>query len=119
MLDVNRKLKENLQEKWNSGKVLIVIGPRQVGKTTLIRLLCEAEGNYLFINGDDAEDRLLLEDAGENKLRMIIGNYKTVFFDERVFINQALQRMIYSSSVTCLYLLIILCPFKVVMPCKK
>ena len=69
-------------EKWNSGKVLIVIGPRQVGKTTLIRSLCEAEGNYLFINGDDAEDRLLLENAGENKLRSIIGNHKTVFFDE-------------------------------------
>lgn len=82
MLEINRKLKENLQQKWNSGKVLIVIGPRQVGKTTLIRLLCETEGNYLFINGDDAQDRLLLEDAGESKLRMIIGNYKTVFFDE-------------------------------------
>ena len=82
MLEINRKLKENLQQKWNSGKVLIVIGPRQVGKTTLIRLLCETEGNYLFINGDDAQDRLLLEDAGESKLRMIIGNYKTAFFDE-------------------------------------
>jgi predicted AAA+ superfamily ATPase len=82
MMGIDRKLKENLLEKWNSGKVLIVIGPRQVGKTTLIRLLCEAEGNYLFINGDDSEDRLLLEDAGENKLRMIIGNYKTIFFDE-------------------------------------
>jgi predicted AAA+ superfamily ATPase len=87
MLDIDRKLKENLLKKWNSGKVLIVIGPRQVGKTTLIRLLCEAEGNYLFINGDDSEDRLLLEDAGENKLRMIIGNYKTVFFDEAQRIN--------------------------------
>ena len=82
MIDINRKLKENLQEKWNSAKVLIVIGPRQVGKTTLIRSLCEAEGNYLFINGDDSEDRLLLENAGENKLRTLIGNYSTVFFDE-------------------------------------
>ena len=82
MLDLNRVLKKNLLEKWNSGKVLIVIGPRQVGKTTLIRSLCEAEGNYLFINGDDSEDRLLLENAGENKLRNIIGNHTTIFFDE-------------------------------------
>lgn len=82
MLNVIRELKGNLEEKWNSGKVLIVIGPRQVGKTTLIRMLCQAEGNYLFINGDDSEDRLLLENAGENKLRTLIGNYTTVFFDE-------------------------------------
>lgn len=82
MLQIARKLKDNLLAQWNSGKVLIVIGPRQVGKTTLLKSLCEAEGNYLFINGDDPEDRILLENAGENKLRSIIGNHKTVFFDE-------------------------------------
>ncbi|MFN5982736.1 MAG: ATP-binding protein [Fluviicola sp.] len=81
-MDVLRVLKNNLLEKWNSGKVLIVIGPRQVGKTTLIKSLCEKEGNYLFINGDDNEDRAILEEAGETKLRSIIGNYTTVFFDE-------------------------------------
>ena len=82
MLQIDRKLTDNLLDKWNSGKVLIVIGPRQVGKTTLLKSLCEAEGNYLFINGDDPEDRILLENAGENKLRSLIGNHKTVFFDE-------------------------------------
>jgi predicted AAA+ superfamily ATPase len=81
-MDVLRVLKNNLLEKWNSGKVLIVIGPRQVGKTTLIKSLCEKEGNYLFINGDDNEDRAILQEAGETKLRSIIGNYTTVFFDE-------------------------------------
>lgn len=79
---LERDLKIALLEKWNSGKVLILIGPRQVGKTTLIRSLCEAEGNYLFINGDDAEDRMLLENAGENKIRSLIGSNTTVFFDE-------------------------------------
>jgi predicted AAA+ superfamily ATPase len=82
MLNLDRDLKKNILEKWNSGKVLILIGPRQVGKTTLLRSLCEAEGNYLFINGDDSEDRLLLENAGENKLRGLIGTNKTIFFDE-------------------------------------
>lgn len=83
MLQIDRKLKDNLLDKWNSGKVLIVIGPRQVGKTTLLKSLCEAKGNYLFINGNDPEDRILLENAGENKLRNIIGNHKTVFFMKR------------------------------------
>lgn len=82
MLDIDRDLKKYLLEKWHSGKVLLLIGPRQVGKTTLLRALCEAEGNYLFVNGDDTEDRLLFENAGENKLRSIIGSATTVFFDE-------------------------------------
>ena len=82
MIDLERDLKINLLDKWNSGKVLIVTGPRQVGKTTLIRALCEKEGNFLFINGDDGQDRLLFENAGEVKLRSIIGKFTTVFVDE-------------------------------------
>ncbi len=61
---------------------MILIGPRQVGKTTLIKSICESEGNYMFVNGDSQEDRLLFENIGETKLRNLIGNYKTIFFDE-------------------------------------
>lgn len=87
MLNLERDLTQILREKWNSGKVLILIGPRQVGKTTLLKSLCEAEESYLLINGDNADDRLQLENAGENKLRNIIGKYQTVFFDEAQRIN--------------------------------
>jgi len=79
---INRDLRSQLLEKWNSRKVLVVIGSRQVGKTTLVRSLCEKEGDYLFINGDDAEDRVVLENAGKTKLEQIIGTNKTVFIDE-------------------------------------
>jgi uncharacterized protein len=82
MKGIDRNLGAVIAEKWNSGKVLILIGSRQVGKTTLLRKLCEAEGNYLFVNGDDAEDRLLFENAGASKLENIIGKQTTVFFDE-------------------------------------
>jgi len=79
---IKRDLQSQLLEKWNSRKVLVVIGSRQVGKTTLVRSLCEKEGDYLFINGDDAEDRVVLENAGKTKLEQIIGTNKTVFIDE-------------------------------------
>ncbi len=81
-MNISREITKVWLKKWDSGKVLILIGPRQVGKTTLIKSLCEKEGNYLFINGDNPDDRLQLENADENKLRNLIGNYKTVFFDE-------------------------------------
>lgn len=79
---VNRIIKSKILEKWHSGKVIVLIGPRQVGKTTLLKELCEAEGNYLFVNGDDPEDRMMFENAGEGKLRNLIGKNTTVFIDE-------------------------------------
>jgi len=81
-MGIQRQLRNHLISKWDSGKVLLVTGPRQVGKTTLIHSLCEEKGNYLFLNGDDPEDRVLLEDAGEKKLRQIIGNHRILFIDE-------------------------------------
>jgi len=82
MQNIKRILEKNLKDRWDSNKVLLVTGPRQVGKTTTIKTLCEQKGNYLLINGDDPEDKLVFENSGESKLRNIIGDYKTVFIDE-------------------------------------
>lgn len=82
MKKIERNLKIVFQKEWNSGKVLIVLGPRQVGKTTLIRDLCEENGDYLFFNGDDFEDKNLLTNASESRLKLLIGESKTVFIDE-------------------------------------
>lgn len=58
-----------------------MIGPRQVGKTTLINeCLCDKE--FLFLDGDDPEVRDLLKNAGVSKLKAIIGNHSWVFIDE-------------------------------------
>lgn len=81
-MEIERVLKSELLKKWDSGKVLIVTGPRQVGKTTLIQSICQEKGPFLFINGDNSEDRLLLENAGLTKIQGLIGQHKLVFFDE-------------------------------------
>jgi uncharacterized protein len=79
---IERILLNAINRQWNSGKVIIVIGPRQAGKTTLLTRICDEKGPYLFINGDDPEVRGLFENAGEKKLRQIIGKQETVFIDE-------------------------------------
>ena len=79
---IQRELEATLRKRWDSGKVLVVLGPRQVGKTTLLENLCREERGYLFLNGDDIDTRTLLENAGEVRLRQLIGTYRTVFFDE-------------------------------------
>ena len=76
-----RIISEKLQSRLFKGKALIILGPRQVGKTTLLKELLKGQ-DYLFINGDDSDDRQLLESAGTSKLRVLLGRYKIIFIDE-------------------------------------
>lgn len=82
MKKIERIIENQLIKEWGSGKVLVVLGPRQVGKTTLIKNLCTKKGEFLFLNGDDPSIIILLNNTGENQLRQIIGKFKTVFIDE-------------------------------------
>jgi hypothetical protein len=44
--------------------------------------MCRAEGDYLFLNGDDFDTQAILENSGEMRLRQLIGSHQTVFIDE-------------------------------------
>jgi predicted AAA+ superfamily ATPase len=79
---INRKLQKELQARMFCGKALIVLGPRQVGKTTLINTLLEDRAKVCFLNGDEPDVRELLSHATSTQLRTIIGSNKIVFIDE-------------------------------------
>lgn len=78
---IKRALFQKLNEKFNKGKAIVLLGPRQVGKTTLINTCLEGQ-DFLFLNGDDPEIRNLLENTGVSKLRLIIGKNTLIFIDE-------------------------------------
>ena len=79
---IERVLKKEIDKRWNSGKAIIVMGPRQVGKTTLLRQICAERGDFLFLNADEVEVVAQLEQANELRLRQIIGQNKIMFIDE-------------------------------------
>ena len=76
-----RDLTSVVQKNINKGKVIVLIGPRQVGKTTLINSLLK-DIPFLFLDGDDAVVADTLANANTETLKNIIGNYKYVFIDE-------------------------------------
>ncbi len=78
---INRILQHTLETKLFKGKALVILGPRQVGKTTLINELLNGS-DYLFLNGDDSTVQTKLKDAKTFNLKQIIGRHKIVFIDE-------------------------------------
>jgi predicted AAA+ superfamily ATPase len=76
-----RTLEKELKKAAKSGKASIILGPRQVGKTTLIeKLLSKKE--YLFVNGDDPASRASFTNPSTERLRSIIGDHNILFVDE-------------------------------------
>lgn len=82
---IKREIDDFLSKRMFAGKVLVVYGPRQAGKTTAIeRFLAESpfSGDVLRFDGEETADRDLLADASAEKLRLLIGNKKVLFVDE-------------------------------------
>lgn len=77
----NRYLQEEIESKFGKKKAIIIYGPRQVGKTTLVQNILENKP-HLFLNCDDPTTAQLLTHANTEQLRTLIGNNKIVFIDE-------------------------------------
>jgi len=76
-----RIMDDTIDLKMGKGKALILIGPRQVGKTTLIKNLLRGN-DHLFLDADDPVVRVLLNEPNTEQIKNIIGRYKVVFIDE-------------------------------------
>ncbi len=83
---IDRTISSLISEKVGRGKAIMIVGARQVGKTTLINnLLTNTE--YRFFNGDDPSVRAELDTPNTETLRRLIGDSKVVFIDEAQRIN--------------------------------
>lgn len=80
-MKVNRILKQTLIDQFNKGKAIVLIGPRQVGKSTLIKDILKQK-DFLFFDGDDFSVQQQLSEPNTNYLKRLIGNKKIVFIDE-------------------------------------
>jgi predicted AAA+ superfamily ATPase len=78
---LKRLLENTITSKINGGKAIVLVGARQVGKTTLIRTILK-ELEYLFLDADDPTVRTLLSGPNTEQIRTIIADHKTIFLDE-------------------------------------
>lgn len=78
---IERTLKAIISQKVGRGKAIMIVGPRQVGKTTIINNQLQGI-DYHFFDGDDPTVRSILDSPNTEKIRSLIGSKKVVFVDE-------------------------------------
>ncbi|MDD3285801.1 MAG: ATP-binding protein [Patescibacteria group bacterium] len=80
---IYREITKAVQESLFKGKVIIVYGPRQSGKTTLVKnLMAQYADDYVYLNCDEVDVRLALSDKTSTELQSFIGTKRLVVIDE-------------------------------------
>jgi len=83
MIMIPRLLTGRLIKMMGDHKALIILGPRQSGKTTLVKALADQIGtSFLWWNGDDFQVRSMLSILSVANLQSLIGNSPLLVIDE-------------------------------------
>lgn len=83
LMGITRKLSQVLKEKVKKKKTLIILGPRQTGKTTLMKgLQKQLPKPSEYFNCDDPEVRGELENLSSRKAKQLIGANQVLLIDE-------------------------------------
>ena len=79
---IERYLYKNIQDKLFKGKVIILTGARQVGKTTLLKQVLHTNEDVLWLNGDEMQVQNLFDNASADRLLAEFGSSRIVILDE-------------------------------------
>jgi len=92
---------EIIIEKWLSQKEIIILyGPRQTGKSTLLHLLLNDNPDALILNCERPDLAAIMETKDLSALKLVFGNKKIIAFDEAQKIKDigALLKLIYDDT---------------------
>lgn len=80
---VNRAVEQQIHKYLQPNKVVVLLGPRRVGKTVLIKQIMDSlDVPVLNLNGEDVSVQELLERRTVQNYRNLLGGYKVLFIDE-------------------------------------
>ncbi|MCK5282360.1 MAG: ATP-binding protein [Nanoarchaeota archaeon] len=79
---INRFLENKLMKYLDKKEILAVIGPRQCGKTTLLKHIFEKLDDALFLDFEDRQMLELFNEDIDSFIDLYIKGYKYVFIDE-------------------------------------
>jgi uncharacterized protein len=82
-MSIPRQIIQEIENDFFKGKVIVILGARQVGKSTLIKMLpsCSIEST-LWLDGENTDVQQLLKNTNSERLKQLAGNNKIVVIDE-------------------------------------
>ena len=80
---IQRQLQDVIESRIFAGKAIILIGSRQVGKSTLFKMILEKHDEpTLSLNCDEPEVIQMLSQINSAELKLLIGHHRIVVIDE-------------------------------------
>jgi predicted AAA+ superfamily ATPase len=80
---ISRTIEEQMTQRMGKGKAILLVGPRQVGKSTLLKSIQKEQNqDTLLLNCDEPDIRHMLENVTTDQIKALIGKNKLVMIDE-------------------------------------
>ncbi|MBX2959750.1 MAG: ATP-binding protein [Flavobacteriales bacterium] len=80
---IHRQIEQIIENDFFKGKIIVILGARQVGKSTLIKMLPSCNTfDTLWLDGENSDVRQILKNANSERLKQLTANNKIVVIDE-------------------------------------
>jgi uncharacterized protein len=79
---IERSIYKSIKSKFGKGKAIILLGARQVGKSTLLQTIFEKEKSMLYLDAEEADVPVMFLNPTSTKLKKLFGKYKILVIDE-------------------------------------
>lgn len=79
---IKRAIEERIHNALAKKKIVTIMGPRQVGKSTLAGAMIPEDADDLEINGDNTDVQTMFVNVDDTKMKVLIGNKNFLFVDE-------------------------------------
>ena len=76
-----RTIENQIKDKLNQKKAILIFGARQVGKTSLLKKIV-LDLPYLWFSGDEPDTQELLENASSARISQLVGDHTVLVIDE-------------------------------------
>jgi hypothetical protein len=79
---ITRILEKTIVDRLFKKKAILIMGPRQVGKTTLLQKIFDNKENLLWLNGDEPDVQALFVNLSATRLKALLGKRMILVIDE-------------------------------------